>query len=95
MFVVACIVMYFFKFSIFLTDSNSKGNSKLDTGQSLKFSVLASKVHDVMNSYSTSRFNYTNKSGTKKYILFWNEAYGSKDYGNWISKQRVLYCYNM
>ena len=47
-------------------------------------STLSSNVNEVMMAYTYSSFglNEVEDRPIKK-ILFWNEAYGSKDYGNW------------
>lgn len=38
-------------------------------------------VDDIMMAYSYNNFGVNPKNRTIKYILFWNNAYGSKDYG--------------
>lgn len=49
-------------------------------------------VNDIMTAYSYSNFGLdTSKKRPIKTILFWNEAYGSKDYGN-TSFEQMLDC---
>lgn len=45
---------------------------------------LVSSINDVMMAYNHHAFNLELMELPVKTILFWNEAYGSKDYGNWF-----------
>ena len=44
------------------------------------FRETATNINQIMMAYSNNNFNIPPKRRLKK-ILFWNEAYGSKDYG--------------
>lgn len=77
LFLTLILVLFVYKFS---TVQQVKESSKHGPNQS--FSDLPSfNIHDIMKTYAKSDFNYKNKGQVRRHILFWNEAYGSKDYG--------------